>query len=138
MVVVCHNSIIPFYRDFFSVFFFFKQKKKLISIYFYFETAPLNLSEDKEEQIKKYFTEIQKNYNDTFSTSTRNWKGYKLNSKYNYDLTKLNCTIITINSLNTALNEKIPTIVVPKEFAKYLVGRVFAEKMGLKKNNIIE
>ena len=98
----------------------------------------LNLSEDKEEQIKKYFTEIQKNYNDTFTSPTRNWKGYKLNSKYNYDLTKLNCTIITINSLNTALNEKIPTIIVPKEFAKYLVGRVFAEKMGLKKNNIIE
>lgn len=98
----------------------------------------LNLSEDKEEQIKKYFTEIQKNYNDTFTTSTRNWKGYKLNSKYNYDLTKLNCTIITIHSLNTALNEKIPTIIVPKDFAKYLVGRVFAEKMGLKKNNIIE
>ena len=50
----------------------------------------------------------------------------------------MNCTIITIHSLNTALNEKIPTIIVPKGFAKYLVGRVFAEKMSLKKNNIIE
>ena len=96
----------------------------------------LNLSEATEEKIKNYFSEIQKNNNGTSLNEILGQKGIKLNSKYDYDLFKRNCTTITIAALNSAMNEKLPNYVKPNDFFRYLIGRKFSESINLKNKMI--